>query len=67
MKSYNHIYQYFYNVLKIFTPFRKKNNGKKNNKKHFDVPTSSFIFIENVFYYSKYTLVMYQVDLDHQA
>ena len=30
------LHQYFCNVQKIFTPFRKKNNGNKNNKKHFN-------------------------------
>ena len=26
------LHQYFCNLQKIFTPFRKKNNGNKNNK-----------------------------------
>ena len=29
------LHQYFCNLQKIFTPFRKKNNGNKNNKKTF--------------------------------
>ena len=31
------LHQYFCNVQKIFTSFRKKNNGNKNNKKTFSI------------------------------
>ena len=31
------LHQYFCNLQKIFTPFRKKNNGNKNNKKTFPI------------------------------
>ena len=33
MISYD-LHQYFFNVQNKFTPFRKKNNGNKNNKKN---------------------------------
>ena len=31
------LHQYFCNLQKIITPFRKKNNGNKNNKKTFSI------------------------------
>ena len=31
------LHQYFCSLQKIFTPFRKKHNGNKNNKKTFSI------------------------------